>query len=196
MSQSKKISKSSWSQLKDDLKKLANPESVGVAMVGYGISISTFVVGTWSLMYFYSPLTRLRPRYPRLNQMYLNAEMFIERKINRLPHWIRDNNRINWSKLITSGAEAWVIRQPLLPVYYPACFAIGIYSAQTYSRWRWPEKYIDEWNKLDKLDQLDQLDELRHTVDIDDEFDDQFNDARINENQNENENENETNDDE
>ena len=120
---------------------LANPESVGIVVTIQGLTVFSVVMSTWTLMYFYSPSTSLRLRYPRLNTMYLKTESFIQHRINKLPYFLQNHPNINWNRIVTSGAEAWALRQFLLPIYYPGGFALGVYGANKYSHWRWPDKY-------------------------------------------------------
>ena len=113
--------------VKDDLLKAVHPTCLPIAMISQTGFILSVTATTWTLMYFYSPSKSLRLRFPALNNTYIRVEHFIQKRVDSLPYSLRSSNKIDWNRVVTSGAEAWIIRKPLIPFTYSGSVAFGIF---------------------------------------------------------------------
>ena len=130
--------------VKNELSKLVKPECLGIAMIAQTGFILSVTATTWTLMYFYSPSRSLRMRFPALNNTYMTVERFIQNRVDRLPHSLRSSNKIDWNRVVTSGAEAWIIRKPLIPFTYSGSIAFGVFCGSRFYIWRYGE--TDNYN--------------------------------------------------
>ena len=121
---------------------MVDPSSLGVALIAQTGAILSVTFGTWTLMYLFSPSRSLRVRFPSLNNAYMNVEYFIQRRIDSLPSRIRHSNVLDWNRVVVSGAEAWIIRKPLIPLTYPFSVAVGVYAGSKFYDWKHPNKEI------------------------------------------------------
>ena len=126
--------------MQDELSKLVHPASMGIALLAQTATILSVTAGTWTLMYFYSPSKSLRVRFPKMNNVYLRVESFIQRQVYALPPKIRNSNVVDWNRFVTSGAEAWVLRRPLVPFTYAASMGVGVFVGTKFHDWRFGSK--------------------------------------------------------
>mmetsp|Transcript_25096 Transcript_25096/g.40735 ORF Transcript_25096/g.40735 Transcript_25096/m.40735 type:complete len:174 (+) Transcript_25096:55-576(+) len=116
----------------DELSKLVHPSCLAVATCGQTVFILGVTATTWTLMYLYSPSKSLRVRFPSLNNTYMRVECFIQRRVDELPYAIRRSNKLDWNRVVTSGAEAWLLRKPFLPLTIPGSVAFGVFCGSRY----------------------------------------------------------------
>ena len=141
--------------VKEELSKLVDPSALGVAFVAQTGAILSVTFGTWTLMYLYSPSRSLRLRFPSLNNAYMNVEFFIQRRIDSLPLRIRNSNILDWNRVVVSGAEAWIIRKPLIPFTYPFSVAVGVYAGTKFYDWRHGSKISQNPVNMDQFQDID-----------------------------------------
>ena len=122
--------------VKEELGKLVHPSCLGIAMVAQTAAILSVTAATWTLMYFYSPSKSLRVRFPGLNNAYMRVEYFIQRQVDGLPYRLRNSKVIDWNRVVTSGAEAWILRKPLIPFTYAYSIAVGVFVGTRFYDWR------------------------------------------------------------
>ena len=137
----------------DELSKLVHPAALGVAFAAQFGAILSVTFGTWTLMYLYSPSKSLRMRFPFLNNAYANVEYIIQRRIDALPSVIRNSNVLDWNRVVVSGAEAWILRKPLIPFTYPFSVAVGAYAGIKYYNWMYPSQDVDQESSDTSMDE-------------------------------------------
>ena len=125
----------------DDLKQKVHPDCIGIAIFVHEFSGLSWMIGAWSFMYIVNPTSSLIKRFDKLNQYQLKANQWTERKIQTMPHFIKNSKRINVPRLLTSGCESYLLRNLLRPVTIPAKFAFAVYAAKVYA----DRKYGDHW---------------------------------------------------
>lgn len=124
--------------VKDELSKLVHPSCLGVAFAGQSVAILSVTAATWTLMYLYSPSKSLRMRFPSLNNAYMRVEFFIQNRIvDPLPASMRNSKVIDWNRFVTSGAEAWILRKPLIPFTYAGSVAFGVFCGTKFYDWKY-----------------------------------------------------------
>ena len=131
----------------DELKKLSNPTALSIALGVQTLTTVSFSLTTWFLMYKLSPSGTLRQRYQIINKYYDKAESIIQRKVDKFPEHLKKSKIIDWNRLVTSGAEAWILRKPILPITYPMFVASGVYAGTSYYNWRFGININDEQQK-------------------------------------------------
>ena len=140
--------------MKEELSKLVRPECMGIAMMAQTATILSVTAATWTLMYFYSPSTSLRVRFPSLNTAYMRVESFIQGQVDRLPYSLRKSKKIDWNRVVTSGAEAWILRKPLIPFTYSGSIAVGAYAGTKFYDWRYGPIQQHNYDNHDNHDNI------------------------------------------
>eukprot|EP01083_Nonionella_stella_P307064 1077817_1 len=122
--------------VKDELSKLVHPDVLMLSIFAQTMAVLSVTATTWTLMYFYSPSKSLRIRFPSLNNAYMRVEYFIQNRVDALPYSVRNSKKVDWNRVVTSGAEAWIIRKPLIPFTYAGSLAFGVLCGTKYYDWR------------------------------------------------------------
>ncbi|ETO23428.1 hypothetical protein RFI_13754 [Reticulomyxa filosa] len=119
--------------IKDEIKELANPRAIVVITVAQFSFTITFALSTWALCYSYRPLYNLYKNKPRIMNLHRKAEAMIHSHIVKLSPDIKSKN-LDWSRLASSFAEGWIFRRALLPIWYPASLAFGVYAGKQFMK--------------------------------------------------------------
>ena len=123
------------------MKQKVHPECIGLAIFVHELSGISWMIGAWSLMYIINPTNSLLKRYDRLNEYQNKAHSWTNRKMERLPGFIKHSQRLNIPRLVTSGVESYLLRNLLRPVTIPTKIAFAVYAAKKYADY----KYGDDW---------------------------------------------------
>merc|ERR1719216_840571 len=79
-------------------------------------------------------------KFPASNNAYMRVEFFIQNKIvDPLPPSMRNSKAIDWNRFVTSGAEAWILRKPLIPFTYAGSVAFGVFCGTKFYDWKYAE---------------------------------------------------------
>ena len=117
----------------DQLKQSVHPECIGIALFVHEFVGFSWMFGAWGFMYVLNPTASLIQRFERLNVYHQKAEQWTNRKMGRMPGFIRNSKRLNVPRMMTSGIESYCLRNILRPVTIPSKIAIAVYAAKLYS---------------------------------------------------------------
>ena len=90
---------------------------------------------------YYKSTSSLINRYDKLNEYQNKATKWTNRKMERMPNFIKNSKRINVPRLATSGVESYLLRSLLRPITIPAKFAFAAYVAKVYA----DRKFGHDW---------------------------------------------------
>ena len=127
--------------LLDELKQKVHPETIPLAIFVHEISGLSWMIGAWSFMYIINPTSSLIKKYDKLNEYQNKATKWTNKKMERMPNFIKNSKRINVPRLATSGVESYLLRNLLRPITIPAKFAFAVYVAKVYA----DRKYGKDW---------------------------------------------------
>ena len=131
-----------WMGILETLKQKVHPECIGLAIFVHELSGISWMIGAWSAMYIVNPTNSLMKRFDGLNEYQQKANAWTNRKMERMPRFIKHSQRLNVPRLVTSGVESYLLRNLLRPVTIPAKIAFAVYAAKKYA----DHKYGDTWS--------------------------------------------------